>query len=130
MIVVGTYDSLLVGVSVLIAIFASYSALDLAGRVRASAGWARRTWLAASALAMGGGIWSMHFLAMLAFRIPGMEVAYDPGLTLLSLLVPIGVTGASFVVMSRFGVSWRSLVGAGLFMGLGIVFMHYTGMAE
>ncbi len=129
MIVVGTYDSLLVGVSVLIAIFASYSALDLAGRVRASAGWARRTWLAASALAMGGGIWSMHFLAMLAFRIPGMEVAYDPGLTLLSLLVPIGVTGASFVVMSRFGVSWRSLVGAGLFMGLGIVFMHYTGMA-
>ncbi|MCW3849605.1 PAS domain S-box protein [Sphingomonas sp. LB-2] len=125
----GTHDPLLVAISILIAIVASYTALDLAGRVRASEGWLRRIWLATAAVAMGGGIWAMHFVAMLAFRMPGMEVGYDLELTLLSFVVAVLVTGIGFAVMSRAGGSIARLGAAGLFMGLGVVAMHYVGMA-
>lgn len=81
----GTHDSTLVALSVLIAAAASYTALDLAGRIRACSGWSCHAWLATAAVAMGGGIWSMHFVAMLAFSMPGMEVNYDLGLTAVSL---------------------------------------------
>jgi NO-binding membrane sensor protein with MHYT domain len=66
----GTHDSTLVTLSILIATVASYTALDLAGRIRACSGFACYAWLATAALAMGGGIWSMHFVAMLAFHMP------------------------------------------------------------
>src|SRR6266404_6025432 len=69
-----------------VASFAFYTALDLGGRIRVSKGWPRRAWLATAALAMGGGIWSMHFIAMLASLMP-MPVGYDLGLTVVSLLV-------------------------------------------
>ena len=129
MAIVGTNDPVLVLLSVLIAIFASYTALDLAGRIHASDGWSRRLWLATAAVAMGGGIWAMHFVAMLALRMPGMAVGYDPGLTICSLLLAITVTGAGFVVMTRASGSLSVIASAGLFMGLGVVGMHYMGMA-
>ena len=70
MVVTGTYDPYLVALSILVAAFASYTALDLGGRVAAARGLARRVWLVAAAITMGGGIWSMHFVAMLAFIMP------------------------------------------------------------
>jgi len=78
---------------------------------------------------MGGGIWSMHFVAMLAFRMPDMPVNYDLGLTALSFALPIVVTGASFHVVNRSDTGPKTLVLSGLFMGFGIAGMHYTGMA-
>src|SRR5579863_7855290 len=72
----GSYDYFLVALSVAIAILASYTALDLAGRVTAASGWLRQIWLAGGAAAMGFGIWSMHYIGMLAFRLP-VPVAYD-----------------------------------------------------
>jgi len=129
MVVMGTYNPVLVFLSVLIAIFASYTALDLAGRIHASDGWTRRLWLATAAVAMGGGIWAMHFVAMLAFSMPGMVVGYDPGLTVISLLLAIAVTGIGFVVISRAPHSPVAIAAAGLFMGLGVLGMHYMGMA-
>ncbi|VWX50746.1 MHYT domain-containing protein [Novosphingobium sp. 9U] len=129
MAVVGSHNHWLVALSFLIAIFASYTALDLAGRIRAAEGLFRRLWLAAAAVAMGGGIWAMHFVAMLAFTIPGMQVSYDLGLTALSFLVAVAATGASFVFMNRSDYSTVKLAAAGLFMGLGVVAMHYMGMA-
>ena len=125
----GTHDLVLVGLSILIAIAASYTALDLAGRVRVSTGWAKLAWLATAALAMGGGIWSMHFVAMLAFSMPHMPVDYDVGLTALSFVLPILVTGVGFYTVSRTAVGLGTLGFSGLVMGLGIVAMHYTGMA-
>ena len=92
MTVIGTYDPYLVALSFAVACLASYTALDLGGRIRVSRRWAWLAWLATAAIAMGGGIWSMHFIAMLAFFMP-MSVSYDFGLTLLSLVVAIGVTG-------------------------------------
>src|SRR5690348_8072390 len=119
------HDPALVVLSVVIAMFASYTALDLASRMHAAAGWLRTAWLVSAAVAMGGGIWAMHFVAMLAFSIE-MPMFYDMGLTVLSLLVAIIVTGIAFFIVSKRS-GWGTIA-AGLFMGLGIVAMHYTGM--
>ena len=128
MVVTGTYDPYLVALSILVAAFASYTALDLGGRVAAAGGLARRVWLAAAAITMGGGIWSMHFIAMLAFVMP-TPMSYDIGLTTLSLVVAMLVTGGGFYVISRHSGSLLRLVLSGIFMGLGIAAMHYIGMA-
>src|SRR5436190_12983131 len=97
----GSHDLVLVALSILIAALASYTALDLATRMRAASGSASLGWLGAAAVAMGGGIWSMHFVAMLAFSLPGVDISYDPLLTLLSLAIPILVAAAAFVVVSQ-----------------------------
>jgi NO-binding membrane sensor protein with MHYT domain len=128
MIVTGTHDPYLVALSILVASFASYTALDLGGRVGAARGLARQVWLVAAAITMGGGIWSMHFVGMLAFRMP-IPMSYDIELTILSLVVAIVVTSGGFYVISRQSASPLRLVLSGIFMGLGIVAMHYTGMA-
>jgi NO-binding membrane sensor protein with MHYT domain len=127
MVVTGTHDPYLVVLSILVASFASYTALDLAGRVGSARGLARRLWLVAAAIMMGSGIWSMHFVAMLAFIMP-IPMSYDIGLTTLSLVVAILVTSGGFYVISRQSASPLRLVQSGIFMGLGIVAMHYTGM--
>src|SRR5580704_15235513 len=128
MVVTGTYNPYLVALSILVACVASYTALDLSGHVVPARGFARRVWLVAAALTMGGGIWSMHFVAMLAFIMP-IPMSYDIGLTTLSLVVAIIVTGVGFYVISRHSASPLRLVLSGIFMGLGIAGMHYTGMA-
>ena len=125
----GTHDNILVVLSILIAMFASFTALSLAGRVRASNGWMRRVWLGSAAIALGGGIWSMHFIAMLAFSMPGMEASYDLALTLLSLAIALGFTWAGFAVMNWERASPLRIMAAGLLMGVGVVAMHYVGMA-
>jgi len=126
--VAGTYDLHLVALSFAVACLASYTALDLAGRIRASEGSARGVWLATAAISMGGGIWSMHFIAMLAFLMP-MAVTFDVDLTVLSLVVAIVVTGGAFYVIGTRRVTALHLSLSGVFMGIGIVAMHYTGMA-
>jgi PAS domain S-box-containing protein len=126
--ITGTYDPYLVALSFAVACLASYTALDLGGRIRVSRRWARLTWLATAAIAMGGGIWSMHFIAMLAFFMP-MPVSYDFGLTLFSLVVAIAVTAVGFFMIGARQATAPQLVLSGIFMGIGIVAMHYTGMA-
>src|SRR5438270_5207617 len=128
MVVIGTHDPYLVALSILVASLASYTALNLGGHVAAARGLARRVWLVAAAITMGGGIWSMHFIGMLAFVLP-IPMSYDIGLTTVSLLVAIFVTGVGFYVIGREGLSPLRLVVSGIFMGLGIAAMHYTGMA-
>lgn len=128
MTVVGTYDPYLVALSITVACLASYTALDLGGRIRGSRRWARLAWLVTAAIAMGGGIWSMHFIGMLAFVMP-MPVNYDFGITLLSLVVAIGVTGFGFFMIGTRQVTAPEFVLSGIFMGIGIAAMHYTGMA-
>ncbi|MFW2831633.1 MHYT domain-containing protein [Sphingomonas sp. ID0503] len=114
--------------SILVAVAASYTALDLGGRVIVTRGSARRLWLGTAAVAMGGGIWAMHFVAMLAFKMPGMTFGYDIGLTLASLAIAIVATGFGFWMMTATSGFW-ALLPAGLFMGLGVLSMHYMGMA-
>src|SRR3981081_488127 len=125
---IGAYNYGLVALSVLIAIFSSYAALDLAGRVTAAHGWARAIWLLGGAGAMGTGIWSMHYIGMLAFILP-IPVAYHWPTVLLSLLAAIlaSVVGLGVVSRQKMGAS-RAVAGSVL-MGTGIASMHYIGMA-
>src|SRR5438445_3032531 len=124
----GSYDYRLVVLSVVIAICAAYAALDLAGRTTAAAGKVRLAWLAGGAFAMGLGIWSMHFIGMLAFSLP-IPVLYDWPTVLLSLLAAIFAAAVALFVVSRPKMGWlRALIGSA-FMGGGIATMHYTGMA-
>jgi NO-binding membrane sensor protein with MHYT domain/two-component sensor histidine kinase len=128
MTIIATYDPYLVALSISIACLASYTALDLSDRINGSRRWARLAWLATAAIAMGGGIWSMHFIGMLAFVMP-MPVSYHLGLTLLSLVVAIGATGLGFFMIRNRRVTQLEFPLSGIFMGIGIISMHYIGMA-
>jgi PAS domain S-box-containing protein len=125
---IGSYNYSLVALSVLIAIFASYAALDLAGRVTIARGRTRALWLLGGAGAMGTGIWSMHYIGMLAFILP-IPVAYHWPTVLLSLFAAILASVIALYVVSRQRMGlFRALVGSVL-MGTGIASMHYIGMA-
>ncbi len=123
-----SYNPALVVLSIAIAIFASYTALDLGNRVRGAASARRWSWVAGASLAMGGGIWSMHFVGMLAFHM-AMPVTYGASLTVVSFLIAVGATGAAFAWVSRPGARARDVFVSGPLMGLGVAAMHYTGMA-
>jgi len=125
---IGSYNYALVALSVLIAIVASYAALDLAARVTAAVGSTRSVWLLGGAGAMGTGIWSMHYLGMLAFVLP-ISVAYHWPTVLLSLLAAILASVIALHVVSRQHMSVSRVVAGSVLMGAGIAGMHYTGMA-
>jgi diguanylate cyclase len=125
----GSYNSWLVFLSIVIATIASYVALDLGSRVVATQRTrTSRYWLFGGALSMGTGIWSMHFIGMLAFQLP-IPMAYDIPTTLASLVIAAIVSGFALNTISQGSLSLRRLLGAGLLMGLGIACMHYIGMA-
>jgi two-component system sensor histidine kinase/response regulator len=123
----GSYDYRLVALSVVIAICASYAALDLAGRVTATRGNSRIAWLVGGASAMGVGIWSMHYIGMLAFSLP-IPIFYDWPTVLLSLLAAIAASGIALYVVSRPIMNIQYAAAGSLFMGAGIAGMHYLGM--
>jgi len=118
----------LVCMSVAIAILGSYAALDLTQRSADSDGWHRRRLIVAGGVTMGLGIWSMHFIGMLALRM-SMPVSYNYPLVALSLLVAVAGASMALSVVTRPHVARRGLVLAGLFMGLATAAMHYIGMA-
>src|SRR5258705_314046 len=107
--------------------FASYAALDLAGRVTAAGGWTRAVWLLGGAGAMGTGIWSMHYIGMLAFILP-IPVAYHWPTVLLSLLAAIVASVIALYVVSRQKMGTSRAVAGSVLMGAGIASMHYIGM--
>jgi NO-binding membrane sensor protein with MHYT domain len=124
----GTYNLWLVLVSVLVAMFVSHTALKLSARVALEKESARGTsWLAGGAIAMGCGIWSMHFIGMLAFSLP-IPLAYDISITLASLVIAIAISGFALSVASNPEISLAQLTTSAIIMGIGISAMHYTGM--
>jgi PAS domain S-box-containing protein len=127
LVLAGSYDHGLVALSVVIAVLASYTALDLAGRVTATHGRARLIWLVGGATAMGIGIWSMHYVGMLAFSLP-VPVQYDWPMVLASLATGILSAALALFVVSRQRMGALRASGASIFMGGGITAMHYTGM--
>jgi two-component system, sensor histidine kinase and response regulator len=126
----GTYDPWLVATSVSIAILAAFVALSISSRMVAATSWrGRSAWASAGAISMGGGIWAMHFIGMLAFSLP-CGISYDPAGTLLSIIPGILASGVALHVISRVSDPGptRLIVGA-ICMGAGIGAMHYAGMA-
>jgi diguanylate cyclase (GGDEF)-like protein len=123
-----SYNSLYVAFSLIVAILASYTALNMAGRVSLTHGKASALWLAGGSFAMGTGIWAMHFIGMLAFRLP-IELGYDLALTGLSLLIAIASSAFALWLVCQQEMPWLRLVLGAVLMGIGIAAMHYTGMA-
>jgi PAS domain S-box-containing protein len=126
--ILGSYNYGLVVLSVVIAIGASYAALDFAGRITLARGKARTIWLVGGATAMGFGIWSMHNTGMLALRMP-VPVLYDWPTVLLSLISAIFASGVALFFVSRPRMDLPLAVIASVFMGAGIAAMHYLRMA-
>ena len=124
----GSYNYWLVALSVAIAILAAYAALDLGGRVTSAHGAVRRLWLGGGAIAMGLGIWSMHYVGMLAFELP-VRVEYDWPTVLLSMLAAIFASAVALFVVSRTTMGLARAAAGSIFMGSGIAGMHYIGMA-
>lgn len=125
---IGSYSPSLVVISLFVAILASYTALDLTGRIATAKGRAVHFWTAGGAFAMGIGVWSMHFIGMLAFDLP-IELGYDITLTGLSLLTAILSSGFALWLVSQSRLPLWQLGFGALVMGAGISAMHYTGMA-
>ncbi|STX52450.1 sensory box histidine kinase/response regulator [Legionella busanensis] len=126
----GVYSLPLVILSYLVAVGASYVALDIANRVRdIGASFTNKLrWILGGAFAMGAGIWSMHFIGMLAFIMP-MPMAYDPFLTGLSMIIAIIASGIAFLLLQNKKVKINALALGGIILGLSIASMHYVGMA-
>ncbi len=128
----GSYDYKLVLLSYVIAVLASYVALDIAGFLRTNAAFEEKKsiniWLLVSAFSMGAGIWSMHFIGMLAFTM-SMPMSYAPFWTAMSMIVAIAAAWlALFLFTNRAGLSVRNLALGGIVLGIAIASMHYLGM--
>jgi len=123
-----TWDSVLICVSLIVVFIASFTALDTAGRVAVSRGWSARFWLLVGGIAMGIGVWAMHFIGMLAMMMP-MMMRYDTRLTILSLLVAILAFVLAFgQTVGGLHLTRQRLLRGTLILGAGVVVMHYLGM--
>ena len=123
-----SYNFGLVVLSVVVATIGAYVAIEIAQYVRASGGRRHILWSMGGALALGLGIWSMHFVGMLALRLPVL-VWYDVLLIFVSILAAVGGCAIAFIIFNRPTVNGWQLALASIFMGLAIASMHYTGMA-
>jgi len=124
---VGSYNGLLVLFSFLVAMLASYTALELACRLFTATQNAARWWLTGGAFAMGVGIWATHFIGMLAFSLP-IPLGYDMAMTLVSLLSAVATAAVALKVASSKRLSLEYLICGAVLMGIGVAGMHYTGM--
>ncbi len=124
----GSYNLTFVALSIVLAICASYAALDLAGHINSERGWARIGWLTFGAAAMGLGIWAMHYVGMLALMMP-VKVFYHLPTVAASLLAAIAASGVALYVVSQPKMGMRQVAAGSVVMGGGIAAMHYIGMA-
>ena len=123
-----TYNSWLVGLSIVVAMVVAYTALKLAARVAEAGRSGGRLWLLGGAVAMGTGIWSMHFIGMLAFSLQ-TPLRYGIATTLASLAIAIVTSGFALAIAGRPKLGMGRLTVGAIFMGAGISAMHYSGMA-
>jgi NO-binding membrane sensor protein with MHYT domain len=120
------HDWRLVIIAGVVCFLASCTAISLFNRARATAGRSRATWIVAAGAAAGCGIWATHFIAMLAYD-PGVSIAYNIGMTALSLVAAALVTASGLAVAVYVSARWSAPLG-GAIVGGGIACMHYTGM--
>lgn len=122
------HNPALIFLSILIAIFASYTALDLTNSVSTAKGKLKWVWLAGGSLAMGIGIWSMHFIGMLAFQVKGLDIYYDVPLMFLSIVVAVLASAMALYLVSSRQPNVSTYTAGSLTMGAAIAGMHYIGI--
>lgn len=123
-----THNFSLVILSVFIATIASYTALELAGRVAVTNGRTSLLWMTGAAIALGLGIWSMHFVGMLAYQLP-IAMSYDAKIVFLSMILTILASAAALYIASLEQMGKFKLLAGTFLMGFGVLGMHYIGMA-
>ncbi|WP_033445727.1 bifunctional diguanylate cyclase/phosphodiesterase [Ornithinibacillus scapharcae] len=123
----GSYNYYIVALSVLIAILASYSTLNITAKISFARGRNKYFWLLAGSIVMGAGVWSMHFIGMLAFHLH-VSMEYDVWLTLISMLASAASSFIALYITMPKNISANKIALGGFFMGSGIVAMHYIGM--
>ncbi|MEM7633731.1 MAG: MHYT domain-containing protein [Pseudomonadota bacterium] len=122
-----TYDVTLVAAALCISMIAAFTGLTLTSGLSALSHGKRKVFVSMAALALGGGIWSTHFVAMLALELP-VDIGYDPLLTLASAMFAVLLVGMALLLM-HFGKRTRqNIIVAGLLVGAGILSLHYVGM--
>ncbi|CEG57985.1 MHYT domain-containing protein [Legionella fallonii] len=126
----GTHDVRLIILSFIVACFASYVAININGHLRGHHNTFFKTisWIIGGAFAMGIGIWSTHFIAMLAFSIPDMDMHYDLMWTEASMVIAILASGFAFFILKKRVIHIPQLAFGGIVLGLAIASMHYAGM--
>lgn len=123
-----SYNWFLVSLSFLVAVFGSFTGLQITNGMKSSSSGPSPLWIIAAAVSLGGGaIWTMHFIGMLAYQVP-MDIGYLPGPTFASLAVAIISVGIGVYIAVSGKLSVVRLLGAGLFTGLAVAGMHYLGM--
>jgi NO-binding membrane sensor protein with MHYT domain len=125
-----TYGLLTPGLAFLMSCLGAFLGLRCTTRARSFEGWARTRWLLYGGVAIGAiGIWTMHFIAMLGFTVPGQTIRYNVPVTILSLLVAVGIVCAGLLIAGSGELRIGSLLAGGVITGLGVAVMHYLGMA-
>ncbi|MCB1334466.1 MAG: LytTR family transcriptional regulator DNA-binding domain-containing protein [Roseivivax sp.] len=122
-----SHNGLFVAASLAISLMAAFSGLSMTRGASALAPAKRKLVVVLAALVLGGGIWSMHFVAMLGLRLP-ILFFYDPLYTLISALIAVLLVGSALLILHFLPRGWQSLTLAGLLVGVGIAVMHYVGM--
>jgi NO-binding membrane sensor protein with MHYT domain len=124
-----SYGLLNPGLAYLISCLGCFLGLQCTARARASHGGSRARWLLLAAVSIGAtGIWTMHFIAMLGFTIPGQVIQYNVPVTILSMLIAVGVVAVGLFIVGFGGTEWRRLILGGSIIGIGVAGMHYMGM--
>jgi NO-binding membrane sensor protein with MHYT domain len=125
-----TYGLLTPALAYAMSCLGAFLGLRCTTRAMASSGRARLSWLLLAALSIGTtGIWVMHFIAMLGYSIPGEVIQYSVPITIGSMLIAVVVVGIGLLIVGFARQNWRNLLLAGIFTGVGVASMHYTGMA-
>ena len=119
----GHYDPLLVALSLVLAIFASFAALQASQQAATATTTAKKLWITVGGLCMGAGVWSMHFVGMLALSLP-CSTSYDPKATILSMIPGIIAGIIAMTIVSRPVITKSQLAVGGLLLGIGIGTMH------
>src|SRR5579862_9257766 len=127
-IMVPTWDPPLVTLSIVLAIGAGYTAVEMSGRVSAGRGWTRSVWLAGGAAAMGVGIWSTHYVGVIASRLP-IVVWYDWRMVIGSLIAAIMAATPAIAALSDKRLRPWPLIGVAVVTGCGIAVSHAAGAA-
>ena len=124
----GTYNIVLVSLSILVAILSSYAALNVAEHVSTvNEAKQRRLWIICGGFCLGFGTWAMHFIGMLAFSLP-CEINYEPVMTLLSMIPAFLASTLAILIISRNKLTLKQIIIGGLLIGSGIGAMHFSGM--
>lgn len=124
----GVYSSALLLLSYMIAVIAAYVALDIAGKIGIQRERSQNIKLVCGAFAMGAGVWAMHFVGMLAYKMD-MLISYNPLITALSMIVAVIFSGAAFLIVAKQQFNTKMIAIAAPLMGLAICSMHYIGMS-